>query len=606
MLGKLKNLEISESLNLKFFLLAALLLAVLLLFPSVQNAAGTPLDTFPKYIIKAQLNAEKLYVNGSVTILFRNKWNKAIDKLYFYLYPNAPDFRLAGGEAGITNIFVNGTPTEYTSGLIDGTVTELSLMKPLLPGENMNITILFWLKLPVKQDRYGYYSRLFALGNWYPIMATYDDQGWHLLPYYKDGESFYFEAALYEAYLKVPSNYIIAATGTLKSTKKIGMWKIEKWVTNLPVREFAWMASEDYNVISREAYINGRKIRVYSYYFDGHEPWGELALDSAIRSLEVFSKYFGPYPYSELRVCESYGWFGGMEYPMLVMIVERLYRPGRNKVLEMVVAHEVAHQWWYNIIGNNEGGEPFMDEAFAEYSGMLYFEFVYGKKEFEKQFTRFVRNPLYIYLDRRGRDYPLTLGVWEFEEPYAYYANIYEKGAFVLHYLRWIVGDEKFFEILKELYRNYKFRIIHIPDFINITENVLGKNMSWFFSHWLYSSGIPSFDVNASAEYLGGYYKVYIRVKDKNGINATYPVPISIVAEGINFEETVWIKNGSGEIELIVPIQPKNIVIDPYDVVPGKDPGSRTIEVIISYDFTVEIVRLVILLCLATIVLIKR
>lgn len=547
-----------------------------------------------RYFIRATVFPWNRTVKGASTILFRNTWGVAQEKIYFHLYPNAPDFRRAGGMGEIVEVFYDGVNSTYTEGLVDGTVVEISLPTPLGPGEEANITILFELRLPVKQDRYGMYGDVIALGNWYPIIAAYDGDGWHLEPYYTDGESFYFEAALYDVTIKIPSSFIVAATGVRESAQIEGGWRVERWVATLPVREFACMASPRYKVSSAEARIGARRVKVYSYYFPEHQTWGEVALEAAVRSLELFSRLYGEYPYPEYRVCESYGWFGGMEYPMLVMISSRLYAPNRRDVMEMVVAHETAHQWWYGLIGNNEGGEPFMDEAFAEYSGIVYFEFTYGRGEFERQFLRFVRRPFYSYIARRGVDYPLTSSVWDFPDSYAYYANIYEKGALVLHYLRWILGDDRFFEGLREVYRRYRFGIVHIEDFITVMETVAGRDLGWFYNFWILSSGIPELDVRATAGRVGGYYTVYLRVRDRGSVQAAYPVPARIVCEGFSFDVVLWVENGRGEETFNTPTRPLGVVLDPNDVVPGKDPGEVEIEFAAGYEFEAELVKVLI------------
>ena len=113
----------------------------------------------------------------------------------------------------------------------------------------------------------------------------------------------------------------------------------------------------------------------------------DLAVEAnkiAKESIKIFNNLFGEYPYDTYSVVASDFYIGGMEYPTLVMIDNTLYDDNSKFLLEYVIAHETAHQWWYSVIGNDEVDEPWLDEALTEYSTILYFENKYGKEMSQK------------------------------------------------------------------------------------------------------------------------------------------------------------------------------------------------------------------------------
>ena len=116
-----------------------------------------------------------------------------------------------------------------------------------------------------------------------------------------------------------------------------------------------------------------------SYFLPGDEEGGRKALDWAAQALTIYQKEFGAYPYRELDIVETATTAGGIEYPGLVAVASRLYSdPNRQAFFESATAHEVAHQWWYNVVGNDQVNHPWLDEALTQYATYRYFQGAYG------------------------------------------------------------------------------------------------------------------------------------------------------------------------------------------------------------------------------------
>jgi aminopeptidase N len=171
---------------------------------------------------------------------------------------------------------------------------------------------------------------------------------------------------------------------------------------------------------------------------------------------------FGKYPYDTYSVIASDFYIGGMEYPTLSMIDQSLYTENNKFLLEYVIAHETAHQWWYSAIGNDEISEPWIDEALTEYSTILYFEKKYGEE---------VANKLIKSMEIETRKYSsedIFKSTTQYKDSIDYSLNVYTKGAVIFHIIREEVGDKLFFETLKDYYDTYLFKNVNAVQFVEL------------------------------------------------------------------------------------------------------------------------------------------
>ena len=222
------------------------------------------------------------------------------------------------------------------------------------------------------------------------------------------------------------------------------------------VRDFAFILSDKFTV-NKTKY---KDISINTYNLN--EDMSKEAVDVSQSSIEIFSKLFGDYPYDTYSVVASDFFIGGMEYPMLVMIDESLYNNENKFLLEYVIAHETAHQWWYSVVGNDEISEPWLDEALTEYSTILYFEEKYGKETGDKLMkTMEVQTKNYNTND-------IFKATTDYKDSSEYSLSVYTKGAVIFDKIRKEVGDEVFFNTLREYYNTYKFKNVNGPQFVEL------------------------------------------------------------------------------------------------------------------------------------------
>lgn len=448
------------------------------------------------YAIDAEYQSETKTIQATQRITFRNEFEATLDQIYFHIYPNVfKEKDLAPFEnSELSFAYPNG----FSPGWIEikgmkeqsrnidyrvigdtNTILRATLARPLAPGEETVIEIKFDVQLPNAVGRMGYGDDTVNINNWYPILAVYNELGWHLDPYYPIGDPFYSEVAAYEVKLSIPDDYIVAATGELvkeqqQRGKKIYHLRAEN------VRDFSIVISRNFLVASGQ--VDG--IEVNSYTLDEYK--SKAALQFSIDSIEIFNRLFGKYPYQKLSVVASDFHLGGMEYPNLVMISKDLYQMKEDFPLEYVIAHEIAHQWWYGIVGNNQVKEPWLDEALTEYSTLMYFEEKYGEHIKEQIMEKMMKAQYegFIALEP-DKGEGILRSLKEFDSSHEYSSIVYSKGALFVEALRSEMGDEAFLKSLREYYSAYQFKNATTKDFFEICQSNTEKILDYLFQEWL-------------------------------------------------------------------------------------------------------------------------
>lgn len=481
----------------KIFILAILaVLAIFFIFTKgYQSRSNGQVDniikTCPRYEIDVIFAPEDKTLQASQKLFFINNTGKELSELYFHLYPNAfktidsAPFPLAemdrayptGFSPGYINVKEITIDFQEAFYEIDDTILKVVLAKPSKPGETLLLNMSYAAVIPPSQGRYGYGENTYNIANWYPILAVYDDMGWHVDPYYDVGDPFFSEVGLYEVRIKAPKEYTIAASGSLNNRREEGDYCYWEFNTDL-VRDFAWLSSANFDILTTQV----DKTKITSYYIKGDDECGKKALEFGAKAIKFFNDYFGPYPYENFAVVAADFYIGGMEYPNLVMIGHQFYNPG--DFLEYIVVHETAHQWWYGLVGNNEIKEPWLDEALTEYSTILYYEDTYGKRIGQQVYEHIILNPYIMYELEYGVK-PISRSLSEFSSWSEYSAVVYSRGAIMLKELERRMGKGKLREALGYYLRNNQYKNATTDNFIEALNQGTGTNWGEYIYQWL-------------------------------------------------------------------------------------------------------------------------
>ncbi len=222
----------------------------------------------------------------------------------------------------------------------------------------------------------------------------------------------------------------------------------------------------------------GTTIRYYAGPGTGRDA-ATATLDWAVLCFQTYADLIGPYPYRDLAIVNS---DDGMEYPQLVFV-------GRS-ASEFTVAHEIAHQWWYGVVGNDELRELW-DEPLTNYTATLPYLRRDGPARYREELQR---NALSWRGFTGGARAELCVGCdlyYYRDRARLYGAGVYRKGAAMFAALRELVGDDAFFAFLREFYRRYQFAVAGWSDLIQTASEVTGRDLTGFFHDWLAPGGEP-------------------------------------------------------------------------------------------------------------------
>ena len=243
--------------------------------------------------------------------------------------------------------------------------------------------------------------------------------------------------------------------------------------------------------------IDGRDIPIASYLIDDDATWAEQANAMMKDMLGVFEEMFGPYPF------ERYGMIAIQPFKFAGMEHQTISTMNRTHFLnERVVAHELAHHWWGNLVTCEDWKNIWLNEGFASYAEALYTEVKYGIPQRDIVMKRFADR--YFTEDSQTR-YP----IYDPPDEYLFGIAIYLKGAWVLHMLRNIVGDDSFFAALRGYADQHVYSTAVTDDLQHVFEQETGMdNLDWFFSQWVYQAGYPVYQIDSEvteAENQGMY-----------------------------------------------------------------------------------------------------
>jgi hypothetical protein len=326
----------------------------------------------------------------------------------------------------------------------DCTVVKVALGKPLEPGKRTSIGFDVTMTAPDREDRFGRSGAFSFFGNALPVLAVRDDKGWHLEPDVGIGESFYSVSADFAVRLKHPSGLAVPSTGVTSDGLTIAK----------QVRDFAWAVGPFRTTEAMSP--GGVKVRTWATPTASAASVAD-ARSEAVAAIDDFGRRFGTYPYGELDLVLNDRWtnFSGMEYPGFVLLISP----------RSPVVHELAHQWWYGIVGNNEYADPWLDEAFATYATDLY--------EDERRPGCWPGSlPVAI---TRGMDY------WGAHQA-SYGTYVYTYGACMLHDLERLIGAPAMARLMTTYAKDHWYGVSTPADFKNAAQAATMTDLGAFWT----------------------------------------------------------------------------------------------------------------------------
>ncbi|MES2838424.1 MAG: M1 family metallopeptidase [Bacteroidota bacterium] len=490
----------------------------------------------------------KAFINDSTDIITAKQeltyWNNSPDTLtyvYFHLYQNAfqPDSYLDNLQKNnnvkpvygkyetqkkgteINTIKVNGSDVKTE---LDNTILKVYLPQALLPQQSIQFTIDFSTYFDSGSTRRRM-KKFTAAGlkhfdgvHWYPRISVYDNKfGWDTQQHL--GKEFYGDFGAFDLELNFPANYIVEATGFLTNRDEVLPKELRE---KLDIKNFAkkpWNSKPSilipYNANDRKtwkyhtenvhdvAFTADPSYRIGETFWNGiqcvalvqeqHAIGWQNAADYTAKIIKTYSEDFGMYAYNKMVVADARD---GMEYPMLTL------DGGFDPDYRNLFSHEIGHNWFFGMVGNNETYRALLDEGFTQYLTVWANNKIDGEYEVEnKPKSKYIQKHLepthnrdrynyfgYLRDAVKGEDAFLNTTSDGFNGALAHgggYGHVYHKTATMLHNLQYVLGDTLFQNAMKHYFNQWKIAHPYVEDFKNSIINYTKVDLNWFFDQWL-------------------------------------------------------------------------------------------------------------------------
>lgn len=558
------------------------------------------------YKIDVRLNDVDHTLSAFEEMEYVNNSSSSLNKIYMHLWPNAyrsektalgqqlrlqKDASLSeAGEEGrgfidSLDFKVNGKAVKWSLDDEHPDIAVLQLAEPLKPGERLTITTPFFVKIPSGSiSRLGHIEESYQITQWYPKPAVYDKNGWNAMPYLTQGE-FYSEWGSFDVSITLPKNYVVGATGDLQTQNELIFldslaeqtsknYEEEKYpgilkkngktpfpesasemktirYTQTNVHDFAWFADKRYHVLKGEVelYDSKRKVTSWAMFVPRNYRNWEKSIEYINDGTYYYSLWNGDYPYNQVTAVDgtiSAG--GGMEYPNVTVIGNS----SSPEELEVVIVHEVGHNWFYGLMGSNERSHAWMDEGLNTLNEIRYIETKYPKNERMSDLLQGIADKIHLgglsHHDMNDFSYSVSAGYgvdqpMELESahysPLNYGTIVYSKTGLVFTYLKDYLGQEEFDRIMHIYFDEWHYKHPQPEDFRELFEHETKKDLSWLFDEIIPT--VKHID-HKIAKVKVGDSETKVTVKNVGQVDS--PVRIDAYSLG-KLRETIWLEPGA-------------------------------------------------------------
>ena len=479
------------------------------------------------YGIDARIDDLEESISATEDLVYTNNSPDTLYEVYFHLYQNAftpnsyaHELRKSGkletvfgeheanGLGTVINTFrIDGEDVEFS---IDNTILHAKLKKPLLPGKSIKFFIDFktyWdkddqgnMRRRMKTFEHRGYTHFDGV-HWYPRICVYDRKfGWttdqHL------GKEFYGDFGQFDVYLTFPNHYIVEATGWLTNEDEVmpkelresidlKRYKTERTDITQPIKpdgttktwkfhainvhDFAFTADPTYRI--GEVEWNGVKCIALAMEEHAHQWQGTAQFVADV--IKTYSEDFGMYLYPKMIAADARD---GMEYPMLTL--DGGVFPSHKNLL----AHEIGHNWFFGMVGNNETYRASLDEGFTQFLTAWAMKKIHHQDVYDNPYDKYI--VFYSYLKHASNE---NSAVLETHSDYfnsadrhgGGYSQVYYKTASMLYNLQYVLGDELFLAAMKNYFDQWKLCHPYFEDFRSSIIRYTKVDLNWFFDQWL-------------------------------------------------------------------------------------------------------------------------
>lgn len=561
------------------------------------------------YDISVALDDVNHVLSGSITMQYTNNSPDELTFIWIHLWPNAyknnqTAFAKQKVLQGSTDFYFSkddergyiydldfkvnnmSVPMEYDPENQD--IAKITLNMPLKSGETITIATPFSVKIPKCFSRMGRVGQQYQMTQWYPKPAVYDKHGWHPIPYLDQGE-FYSEFGNFNVTITIPENYVVGASGDLKTPEEFkrlndlaDLTAVEELTatdldfpasstTTKTIRyelknahDFAWFADKRFHVMRSSIVLpeSERTVLTYVYFTNQHKTEWKKACDYVNRSVLFYSENVGEYPWNIAQAVDGtleVESAGGMEYPTITV----LGGDYDAESLDNVITHEVGHNWFYGILGSNEREHVWMDEGINSYYENRYMDAYYergnalglpkGILHFLGVDTAIVDNAqfhIYQSTAKQNRAQAINLHATAYTM-INYGLDVYMQSAYILKYLEDVMGTDEFDRVMRKYYKTYEFKHVYPEDMRAIFEAETGENFAWFFDMLINDAYGPDYKIS---RFQKGKSAMAADITNLSDIPASFSVSLM---DGDSVLRTDWFRGFTGSQTLYFNYKPE-------------------------------------------------
>ncbi|MBI5961510.1 MAG: M1 family metallopeptidase [Chloroflexi bacterium] len=451
---------------------------------AMRPAFAGDIDAFVnrnRYYIEASLTFEDgvAIIYGAQRVRYTNRSADTLNELVFRLYPNIPAL---GGRMVVYQAELNDIPVAPSLSERE-TVLIIPLDKPLAPGDSAEVELQFSTAAErgmfASYGAFGFQDQTFSGPEWYPVLSVYEEgRGWWTERPTPNGDAAYTESGLYEVLLTVPESFVVAMSGSEIERFPAGDEQMTYHYVTGPMRDLLLVASPIFGKLTN---VVDDEITVNVFFWPGGESAAEEVLRITSDAVHIFSEKFGTYPYAELDVAETFN-YTAIEYPGIIVVSDRSWVRG-NTFLEIATAHEVGHQWFYGLIGNNQVQQPWIDESMTSFTEYVYLRELYGEKRF-KDTVQGDRDWYNYYKSSGAPDLVLDLPVASYSDN-NYGVIIYTKGPLFYFELEKLLGQERFLKAVQLYFQRFRYEVARSNDVLTAFEDATDEDLDAIFYQWV-------------------------------------------------------------------------------------------------------------------------
>jgi len=500
----------------------------------IYNSPEQKLIDVLHYTIKLDLFPEQKRLKGDVTLQFVfTDSHQKIFKINFY------------DNMRIHKVLWNGSATNYSNYKTSLTVepkviNDTNYVEIFYEGrpKNLGLSSFVFGEINGKSLIYNISEPTYA-STWFPCNDILTDK------------------ASFDFYLTNTSSQVSVSNGSLIEKFDNSGRTTYHWRTNYELPTYtAAIYSSDYKTFA-DKYVtaSGDTVPIQYYVLPNHFEDAKIDFEEHPKILKVLSQLFGEYPFAKEKygVAEFLWQSGAMENATITGIGSNFVTGA--KMFTDIYVHEASHQWWGNCVSPATWKDIWLNEGFATYSESLYDEVVFGK---DALFSNMRKN---FRTDFNGTLYEPGNNLFS--------SKVYQKGAWILHMLRWEVGDENFFAILHQYFDLYKFKNASTDDFKKVCDEVSKKDLTKFFDQWIYKGDnvpVVNYRWKTKQDEDSIYYLVLdLKQVQKGDMEYHFPVEVKFLYDNPedNYSEIIQVDEKHFEKTIKLKKKMNSIAFDP-------------------------------------------